>query len=89
MRVTMGLLKNEHGVYYVRKKVPKRLQEAAALVTGASKSRQTWLKQSLKTKDVREAKRLTPPVLMRVDASSRKQKHRSRRVCAPVLTTAR
>jgi integrase len=67
MRVTMGLLKNEHGVYYVRKKVPKRLQEAAAVVTGASKSRQTWLKQSLKTKDVREAKRLAPPVLIRFD----------------------
>jgi hypothetical protein len=67
MRVTMGILKNEHGVFFVRRKVPKRLQEATAAVTGAPKSRQTWLKQSLKTKDAREAKRLAPPVLMSFD----------------------
>ena len=63
----MGILKNEHGVFYVRRKVPKRLQQATAVVTGASKSRQTWLKQSLKTKDAREARRLAPPVLMKFD----------------------
>jgi hypothetical protein len=63
----MGILKSEHGVFYVRRKVPKRLQEAAAAVTGASRSRQTWLKQSLKTKDKQQAKRLAPPVLMRFD----------------------
>jgi integrase len=63
----MGILKNEHGVFYVRRKVPKRLQEATAMVTGASKSRQTWLKQSLKTKDKQQAKRLAPPVLMKFD----------------------
>jgi hypothetical protein len=54
----MGIVKNEHGVYCVRRKVPTRLQEATATVTGASRSRQVWLKQSLKTKDQREAKRL-------------------------------
>jgi hypothetical protein len=30
MRVGMGLIKNEHGVWHVRKKVPKALEAAAA-----------------------------------------------------------
>lgn len=67
MRVSMGILKNEHGVFYVRRKVPERLQEATATVTGASKSRQSWLKQSLKTKDKATAKRLAPPVLQKFE----------------------
>jgi Domain of unknown function (DUF6538) len=61
MRVSVGILKNEHGVFYVRRKVPKRLQEAAAVVMGASKPRQTWLKQSLNAKDKQQAKRRAPP----------------------------
>jgi hypothetical protein len=28
VRISMGILKNRHGVYEVRKKVPKRLGEA-------------------------------------------------------------
>jgi integrase len=62
--VSMTIIRNEHGVYNVRKKVPKKLEEATATVTGVSKKRVSWLKRSLKTKDLREAKRLAPPVLM-------------------------
>jgi hypothetical protein len=62
--VSMSVIRNEHGVYHVRKKVPKKLEQATATVTGASKDRVSWLKRSLKTKDLRDAKRLAPPVLM-------------------------
>jgi hypothetical protein len=34
MRVGMGLIKNEHGVFHVRKKVPKALEAATARVMG-------------------------------------------------------
>src|SRR5262245_64412097 len=50
VRVGMGLIKNEHGVWCVRRKVPKRLEEAVATVLGASKARQPWLKRSLRTR---------------------------------------
>src|SRR5262245_26588550 len=66
-RISMSVIRNEHGVFHVRKKVPKRLEEAAATVMGRSKDRVAWLQRSLKTKDVREAKRLAPPVLMEFD----------------------
>jgi hypothetical protein len=36
MRISMGIVKNQHGVYHLRKKVPKRLEAAVALVTGVS-----------------------------------------------------
>src|SRR5262252_897444 len=65
--VSMSVFRNEYGVYHVRKKVPKKLEGAAATVIGASKERVSWLKRSLKTKDLREAKRLAPPVLMEFD----------------------
>jgi hypothetical protein len=63
----MSIIKNEHGVFHVRKKVPKKLEAAAAQAVGASKPRVAWLKQSLGTKDHKEAKRLAPPVLMKFD----------------------
>jgi integrase len=66
-RISMSIFRNEHGVYHVRKKVPKRLEEATATVKGASKERVSWLQRSLRTKDHREAKRLTPPILMEFD----------------------
>jgi hypothetical protein len=31
MRASMGLLKNEHGVYVARKRVPAHLREAVAI----------------------------------------------------------
>ena len=64
MPISMSVIQNEHGVFVVRKKVPKKLEEAAAVVTAASKPRVAFLQRSLRTKDKREAGRLAPPVLM-------------------------
>jgi len=63
----MSIIRNEYGVYHVRKKVPKRLEQATATVTGSSNERVSWLKRSLRTKDKQEAKRLAPPILMEFD----------------------
>lgn len=67
MRVGMGLVKNEHGVWHVRKKVPKALEAATATVTGASKPRVSWLKETLGTKDQKQAKVRAKPVMMKFD----------------------
>jgi integrase len=67
MRVSMSLFENQHGVWCVRKKVPKGLEQAAATVLGNGKKRQPWLQRSLRTKDKQQAKRLAPPVLMEFD----------------------
>src|SRR5262249_2449616 len=67
MRAIMGIVKNRHGVYEARKKVPKRLEEATATVLGVPKQRQSWLKKSLGTKDLREANVRGKPVLMDFD----------------------
>jgi integrase len=64
MRLLMGISKDRHGTYYARKKVPPALQEAVARVVGTGKARQTWLKRSLRTKDVETANRHALPVLM-------------------------
>jgi integrase len=63
----MSSFQNEHGVWCVRKKVPKRLEQAVAVVVGTGKKRQPWLQRSLRTKDKTQAKRLAPPVLMEFD----------------------
>jgi integrase len=62
-----GVSKNRHGVYYVRKKVPKQFEQATAEVLGNGKSRQVFLKRSLDTKDLREANIRAKPVLMEFD----------------------
>jgi hypothetical protein len=62
-----GVSKNRHGVYYVRKKVPKQLEQATAEVLGNGKSRQVFLKRSLDTKDLREANIRAKLVLMEFD----------------------
>ena len=67
VRVGMGLIKNEHGVYHVRRKVPKGLEEATARVTGVSKERVSWLKETLGTKDEKRAKVLAKPIMMEFD----------------------
>jgi hypothetical protein len=67
MRVAMGLIKNEHGVYCERRRVPAHLQAAVATVLGVSKARQSWLKKSLRTKDQKEAKVRAKPVMMEFD----------------------
>jgi hypothetical protein len=67
MRFSMGILQNRHRVHFVRRKVPKGLQEAVAKVLGNGKARQTFLQQSLKTKDGGVAKKRAPAVLMHFD----------------------
>jgi hypothetical protein len=66
MRVGMGLIKNEHGVWHVRKKVPKALEAATAAVMGVPKARVSWLKESLR-KDKKQATVRAKPVMMKFD----------------------
>jgi integrase len=63
----MGLVKNSHGVFLVRKKVPERLQTAIAQLLDSDKQRVVWLQESLRTKDKREAHVLAKPVLAKFD----------------------
>src|SRR5258708_8735376 len=67
MRAMSSVSKNRHGVYYVRKKVPKRLQRPTAEFLGNGKSRQVFLKRTLDTKDLREANIRAKPVLIEFD----------------------
>ena len=67
MRVMMGVLKSKDGVYYARKKVPPKLEQTVLTVLGASRSRESWLKRSLRTKDLREANIKAKSVLMEFD----------------------
>jgi hypothetical protein len=63
----MGLHKDRHGTYYARRKVPKRLEEAVAKLLGNGKARQSWLKCSLGTKDLKRANVLVKPALITFD----------------------
>lgn len=63
----MGIIRNEHGTYYARKKVPKELEEATARVLGSAALRVSWLKRTLGTKDLREANILAKPILAGFD----------------------
>jgi hypothetical protein len=63
----MGLIKNEHGVYHVRRKVPKSLEAATATVMGVPKERVSWLKETLGTKDAKQARVLAKPIMMKFD----------------------
>jgi hypothetical protein len=65
MRFGMGLIKNEHGVFHVRRRVPKALRGAVARLKGVESV--SWLKQSLRTKDEKRAKVLAKPVMMEFD----------------------
>src|SRR5262245_32022588 len=67
MRALMGLIRNKFGVYQARKKVPRRLEQAVAQVLGQPKARQSWLKRSLGTKDLSEAKRRVKAVQIEFD----------------------
>jgi hypothetical protein len=67
MRLMMGLIKDRHGTYYARKKVPKHLEAAAARVLNNGKFKQVWLKRSLATKDHSEAKRRVKAVQIEFD----------------------
>jgi integrase len=63
----MGLIKDRHGTYYARKKVPKGLEAAVPRVLANGKPRQSWLKKSLGTKSPHEANIRAKPVLMEFD----------------------
>src|ERR1700730_1282113 len=67
MRVLMGLIKDRHGTYCARRKIPKGLEEAVARALGNGKQRQEWLKRSLGTKSAHEANIRAKPVLMDFD----------------------
>jgi Domain of unknown function (DUF6538) len=67
MRVIMGVWKSKDGVYYVRKKVPARLEQAVSTVSGVARPKVAWLKRSLRTKDLREANFRAKPVLLEFD----------------------
>jgi len=67
MRALMGLIKDRHGTYYARHKVPERLQEAVARILDNGKSRHVWLKKSLGTKVVAQANVRAKPVQMEFD----------------------
>ncbi len=67
MRAMSSVSKNRHGVYYVRKKVPKRLEQPTAEFLGNGKPRQVFLKRTLDTKDLREANIRAKPVLIEFD----------------------
>jgi integrase len=67
MRLMMGLIKDRHGTYYARKKVPKRLEAAVAQALESRKPRLSWLKKSLGTKRASEANVRVKPVLIEFD----------------------
>ena len=66
-RALMGTMKDRHGTYYARVKVPDRLQEAVARVLDQGKDRQSFLKKSLGTKDLKAANVRAKPVLAGFD----------------------
>jgi hypothetical protein len=63
MAVSMGLIKDRHGTWIVRRKVPEWLREPVTRVLGKDKQQQTWLQRSTGTKDKAEAKRLALPIM--------------------------
>ena len=67
MRVLMGIIKNRHGVYLARKKVPPGFEEAVARVISRDRGRVSWLQRSLRTKDAREANIKAKPILAEFD----------------------
>ena len=57
-----GSYEVRHGTYYARVKVPERLQVAVARVLDQGKERQSFLKKSLATKDLKTANVRAKPV---------------------------
>lgn len=68
MRLFMGLMKDRHGTYYAVRKVPSALEEAVARILGKGRQRQVWLKRSLATKDLTEAKKRIKPIQIQFDS---------------------
>jgi len=67
MLLMCNIIKDRHGTYYVRKKVPQGFEEALARVLENGKSRQVWLKRSLGTKDAQDANKRAKAVLIEFD----------------------
>jgi hypothetical protein len=63
MAVGMGLIKDRHGTWIVRRKVPPRLREPVSRVLNNDKQQQTWLQRSTGTKHKAEATRLAPAIM--------------------------
>ena len=63
----MGIIKDRHGTYHAQQKVPERLQAAVARVLDQGKERQSYLKKSLGTKDIKAANILAKSVLAGFD----------------------
>jgi hypothetical protein len=59
----MGIITDRHGTYYVQKRVPEHLQEEVARVLDADETRRVFLKKSLGTKSLKEAKAAAPLVV--------------------------
>lgn len=64
----MGIVKNRHGIFVVRKKVPEGHEAAVAKVIGDGRSEVSWLQRSLRTKDRRTANTAALPYLIEFDA---------------------
>jgi hypothetical protein len=73
--MSMGVIKDRHGTYYVQQRVPERLQEAVARVLDADEPRRVFLKKSLGTKNLKEAKAAAPHVLTDFGRISSRQHH--------------
>jgi integrase len=69
-----NVIKDRHGTYYARKKVPPALQEVVARVLGNDKARQVWLKHSLSTKDLETANKRAKAVLIEFDRTLERAK---------------
>ena len=67
MRALMGLIKDRHGTFYARHKVPERLQETVARLLDNGKAKRVWLKKSLGTKVLSEANVRAKPVQIEFD----------------------
>jgi integrase len=63
----MGVMRDRHGTYYARVKVPTRLQAAVARVLDQGRDSQSFLKKSLGTKDLKAANVRAKPVLAGFD----------------------
>ncbi|MBR0869787.1 hypothetical protein JQ633_05415 [Bradyrhizobium tropiciagri] len=88
MRVLMGVIKDRHGTYCVRKTVPEKpkgLQAAVARELDNGKSAQKHLKRSLGTKSLREANIRAKPVLVEFDRIIARAKARLAESTAPLI----
>jgi len=63
----MGVIKDRHGTYYARKKVPQKLEVAVGKIAASGKPRVSWLTASLRTKDLKQANREAKAHLARFD----------------------